>query len=791
MTTHARLARGAALALALIPSLSRDAAAQSYFDSAGTLVPGVVLLSGCTGGGKCVGPVSASNPLPVSATVNASISGFAPTPAYVTATAPSGSSSAATLAPASSTVDIVYNTGSYPVSVRFGNGSVAATATNDIVQPNSWLAFTPGASTYFAVYGIGGSSSVVVSGGSGLPTGAGGGGGSGGASVPTGSAGSPNASVVTVQGISGATALKVDGSAVTQPVSGTLTANAGTNLNTSALALESGGNLASVASNTARTGAGSSAATALPVQGVTGGVALPVSLGSLPALASGSNTIGAVTQSGTWNINNVSGTVSLPTGAATAANQTGGAQKTQIVDGSGNVIASTSNNLNVQCANCSGSGVSTGDNATFTAGSSLFAGIGGEYATGLSALTTGHQAMAALTPYRALQTDWYNAAGAEMGTAGNPVQVSLANTGANATAVKVDGSGVTQPVSGTFWQVTQPVSLASLPALANGANTIGAVSQNGTWNINNVSGTVSLPTGAATSANQTTEITSLGTIATNTGAGATAANQTSVIGSKAPGTAAASSMLGGGVYTSAGVSLTNGQQAALQLDSTGHLLTTASLSGSTSNASSGVATSSANVPGVSWLYGFNGTTWDQLQVDASKYLKVNVETGNTAQLGGHTIDLGSGTGGSGTQRVIIDSSQFNGNVSSNAQTAGTPVVPVSQTAGGVTPKRLSALSTTVTAIKSSAGGQLIMLQCGNTNTSEEYVQVFDVATAGGVTLGTTTPTLSIPVAASNTGGLAISTIGIQFANGIQVAATTTATGSSAPATALDCNAAYN
>lgn len=39
--------------------------------------------------------------------------------------------------------------------------------------------------------------------------------------------------------------------------------------------------------------------------------------------------------------------VPLPTGAATAANQTNASQKTQIVDGSGNVIASTSNALNV------------------------------------------------------------------------------------------------------------------------------------------------------------------------------------------------------------------------------------------------------------------------------------------------------------------------------------------------------------------------------------------------------------------------------------------------------------
>lgn len=53
----------------------------------------------------------------------------------------------------------------------------------------------------------------------------------------------------------------------------------------------------------------------------------------------------------------------------------------------------------------------------------------------------------------------------------------------------------------------------------------------------------------------------------------------------------------------------------------------ASIAGSTSNASSGVATSSNNIPTVAYNYGFNGTTWDQLQVDASKFLKVNCATG--------------------------------------------------------------------------------------------------------------------------------------------------------------------
>jgi hypothetical protein len=63
---------------------------------------------------------------------------------------------------------------------------------------------------------------------------------------------------------------------------GSITANAGTNLNTSSLALESGGNLAAIKTQTSTTAAGTSATSALPVQGVSGGVAIPVSAASLP-----------------------------------------------------------------------------------------------------------------------------------------------------------------------------------------------------------------------------------------------------------------------------------------------------------------------------------------------------------------------------------------------------------------------------------------------------------------------------------------------------------------------------
>mgnify|MGYP001355630432 CR=1 FL=1 len=54
-----------------------------------------------------------------------------------------------------------------------------------------------------------------------------------------------------------------------------------------------------------------------------------------------------------------------------------------------------------------------------------------------------------------------------LGTAGTASADVITVQGiASMTALKVDGSGVTQPVSGTFWQATQPVSLASVPSHA-------------------------------------------------------------------------------------------------------------------------------------------------------------------------------------------------------------------------------------------------------------------------------------------------------------------------------------
>jgi len=87
-----------------------------------------------------------------------------------------------------------------------------------------------------------------------------------------------------------------------------------------------------------------------------------------------------------------------------------------------------------------------------------------------------------------------------------------------------------------------------------------AVTQSGTWNLNNISGTISLPTGASTSANQTTQITALQLI-------------DNPVGSASGGTAGTSSFLAGGAYNTSLPSLTNGQQSSLQLTSNGLLRT--------------------------------------------------------------------------------------------------------------------------------------------------------------------------------------------------------------------------
>jgi len=202
---------------------------------------------------------------------------------------------------------------------------------------------------------------------------------------------------------------------------GQVTANAGTNLNTSSLALESGGNLATIATNTGKIPSKGTAtiANSTPVN-IASDQTVPVSLASVPSHA--------VTNAGTFAVQN---TAATPAGT---------------------------NSIGTVGLNAGSNTIGAISNTAFTANA------GTNLNTSALALESGG-----------------NLATIATNTGKIPSLVSG--------RVPIDGSGVTQPVSGTvgisgtvpvsgtFWQTTQPVSLASLPAFASGSNTIGAVTQ--------------------------------------------------------------------------------------------------------------------------------------------------------------------------------------------------------------------------------------------------------------------------------------------------------------------------
>jgi hypothetical protein len=251
------------------------------------------------------------------------------------------------------------------------------------------------------------------------------------------------------------TAVKVDNSAVTQPVSA------------ATLPLPTGASTS--AKQPALGTAGSASADVISVQGIASMTALKVD-GS------------AVTQP-------VSGTVTV-TGAATSANQTNASQKTQIVDGSGNVIASTSNNLNVQCANCSGSGASAVDNATVTESSSTFAPVGGEYQTTPGTVTTGHQAMAAITAHRSLEVALFDTSGnfitpstdATTNTtaqASGPQDFLIGSTAAPTAVTTGNSVGAWGDLNGRT-HITGDASMSPILATLSGSNTTTVTQATGT-----------------------------------------------------------------------------------------------------------------------------------------------------------------------------------------------------------------------------------------------------------------------------------------------------------------------
>jgi hypothetical protein len=242
-----------------------------------------------------------------------------------------------------------------------------------------------------------------------------------------GTAGAASADVISVQGVASMTAVKTDGSAVTQPVSGTVTATLGATTNAGATAKTSDYD----------TGAGTDTVTSF-------GIALPASGG---AVQGGTSTnpvrtdpTGTTTQpvSGTVTANAGSGTLAvsaaslpLPTGASTSAKQpalgTAGAASGDVITVQG--VAS------MTALKVDGSAVTQPVSlaGTQSVNQAQVAGTATDTNSGVKGAGTQRIVIA---------TD----------------QPALTN------ALKVDPSAV-----------TSPVSLASLPALATGSNLIGRV----------------------------------------------------------------------------------------------------------------------------------------------------------------------------------------------------------------------------------------------------------------------------------------------------------------------------
>jgi len=223
------------------------------------------------------------------------------------------------------------------------------------------------------------------------------------------------------------------------------------------------------------------------------------------------------------------------------------------------VAQATGSNLHVVCDSGCSSSTAPADESAFTFGTTSQTPVGGVFQTTATsnALTTGQMGAFQVTANRALFTNLRNAAGTEIGTAATPVQVSLANTAANGTAVLVTGTG------GTF-----PAALNATPSLANGNGIVqtqgGAVlsATNGAFT-NLLQGNAVLSTGnpifaqlttgaaviGALVANQSVNLAQVNAVTVLTGAGAVGTGtqriavgqDTTTIAGSAPGTAGTAS----------------------------------------------------------------------------------------------------------------------------------------------------------------------------------------------------------------------------------------------------------
>lgn len=538
----------------------------------------------------------------------------------------------------------------------------------------------------------------------------------------------------------------------------------------------------------------------------------------------------------------------LPTGAATSTKQSDGSQKTQVVDGSGNVIGATSNALDINIK--SGNPTSITANAgTDLNTSALALESGGNLATIASAIKAedaasadadkGIQVLAVRkgTPANTSGTDgdyeplqvsggrlWVDASGKTLTVDASGVAVPVTDNSSSLTVDAPVGTPVFVRLSdGSSAITTLPVSLASVPSHAvTNAGTFAVqdsekVADNagftdGTTKVqpagyiyDEVAGTALTENDAAAArinvnraqVHAIEDGTTRGRYATVTASNALKVDGSAVTQpvSDASGSLTVDAPVGTPVF----VRLSDGASAITTLPVSlasvpSHAVTNA---GTFAVQDSQVIADNAGfTDGTSKVY-MNGYIYDEVagtaltENDAAAG-RINV---NRAQV--HAIEDGTTRGRYATvtasNAVKVDGSAVAQPVTDNSGSltvdapVGTPVFVTAtpNTTGGWSVNSQTALTNSKVAVKASAGnfGGYILY---NPNSSAVYVQVFDVASAS-VTLGTTAPTYVIAIPATATANIEFSN-GINHATAITLAATTTATGSTAPSTA--CTATF-
>lgn len=462
--------------------------------------------------------------------------------------------------------------------------------------------------------------------------------------VGAGSAGTPSGGVISIQGVSGGQAMPVSGSiSVTGSVT---TTNASVGSNNAAIPTSStqvggsdGTNLQALRVFDLDTGGGQQWVLGVGLRKASGGGTVelgtstdpiridptgtttqPVS-GTVTANQGGAWTV-AATQSGTWTVqpgNTANTTPWLTTisqggnaATVTASNalKIDGSAVTQPVSGTvtanagtGNftVIQSTASNLRAQLASESTTGAAIPSTAVMVGGSD------GANLRSIFLDSSGRQII-------------IGAAANGAAVAGNPVLIA-GSDGTNARSIRTatDGTVRVDPTGTT----TQPVS-----------GTVSAA-QSGTWNITNISGTVSLPTGAATEASL---------IKLTLAQGSTTSGQTGAL------------ILG--AVTTAAPSYTTGQSSPLSLDTTGALRITGSISASNPSVGSNnaaIPTSSTQIGGsdgtnLQAARVFDGDTGGGTQFILGVGLR-KAASGGTVEAGTSTDPLRTDPTGTTTQPV--------------------------------------------------------------------------------------------------------------------------------------------